>query len=354
VAYRTILAGTDDSPTATRALRHAARLTKQLRGELVVLCAFEPPAIRAEAVPGILERARAVAAEEGVDARGMLQLGPPAETIVDVANRHRVDLIVLGNQGMGRARRFSLGGVADGVAHRAPTDVLIVDTHRAGAEASSDVSSQEPAARPAKLYGSILIATDGSPTATEAARKGFELALMLRAGVTLVHVGDPIVGAIVIEDTAKGRLGKTEVGSRLLEGDPAERISQAAGEGGHDLVVVGNKGMAGTRRYVLGSVPNRVAHMAPTDVLIARTVGRTVEDLAPGHGGVVLESGRTVAAYVHQDGAVTVVSPRCTHMGCTVGWNDAEQTWDCPCHGSRYTIDGAVIQGPAERPLGPA
>jgi nucleotide-binding universal stress UspA family protein/nitrite reductase/ring-hydroxylating ferredoxin subunit len=347
MAYRTILAGTDDSPTATRALRHAARLTKQLRGELVILCAFEPPAISAEAVPAILDRARAVAAEEGVEARGILQLGPPAETIVSVANRHRVDLIVLGNQGMGRARRFSLGGVADGVAHRAPTDVLIVDTHRAGGEDET----QEAGSRPGKLYGSILIATDGSPTATEAARKGFELALMLRAGVTLVHVGDPIIGAIVVEDTAKGRLGKTEVGSRLMEGDPGERISQAAREGGHDLVVVGNKGMAGTRRYMLASVPNRVAHMAPTDVLIARTVGRTVEDLAPGHGGVVMDGGRTVAAYMHSDGAVTMLSPRCTHMGCTVGWNDTEQTWDCPCHGSRYAIDGTVIQGPAERSL---
>jgi nucleotide-binding universal stress UspA family protein/nitrite reductase/ring-hydroxylating ferredoxin subunit len=352
MAYRTILAGTDDSPTATSALRHAARLTKQLRGELLILCAFEPPTIQAEAVPGILDRARGVAAEEGVDARGMLQVGPPAETIVNVANRHRVDLIVLGNQGMGKARRFSLGGVADGVAHRAPTDVLIVDTHRESQAGEGVETAGEPTG-PIKLYRSILIATDGSPTATEAARKGFELALMLRADVTLVHVGDPVVGAIVLEDTAKGRLGRTGVETRLLEGDPAERIAEAADQGGHDLVVVGNKGMAGTRRYVLGSVPNRVAHMAPTDVLIARTVGRTVEDLAPGHGGVVLEAGRTVAAYVHADGAVTMLSPRCTHMGCTVGWNDSEQTWDCPCHGSRYAIDGTVVQGPAEKSLAP-
>jgi nucleotide-binding universal stress UspA family protein/nitrite reductase/ring-hydroxylating ferredoxin subunit len=347
VAYRTILAGTDGSVTATMALRLAARLTKQLRGELLVLCAFEPPTIDATEAPGIIERARAAAAEEGVDARGILQVGPPAETIVDVANRYRVDLLILGNQGMGKARRFTLGGVADGVAHRAPTDVLIVDTHR-----DRDAADDEDD-KPKRLYRSLLVATDGSPTATEAARKGFELALMLRAGVTLVHVGDPIVGAIVLEDTAKGKLGRTEVATRLLQGDPTQSIVRATAEGGHDLVVVGNKGMAGTRRYMLGSVPNRVAHTAPADVLIARTVGRTVEDLAPGHGGVVLEGGRVVAAFVDEEGAVTVLSPRCTHMGCTVGWNDTERTWDCPCHGSRYAWDGSVVQGPAERPLAP-
>jgi len=166
-------------------------------------------------------------------------------------------------------------------------------------------------------------------------------------------VGDPIVGAIVLEDTAKGKLGRTEVATRLLQGDPSDRIVAATAEGGHDLVVVGNKGMAGTRRYVLASVPNRVAHTAPADVLIARTVGRTVEDLAPGHGGVVLAGSRIVAAYVDDDGTVTTLSPRCTHMGCTVGWNDTDRTWDCPCHGSRYATDGRVIQGPAERPLAP-
>src|SRR2546427_11029890 len=123
MAYRTIRAGTAGPPPAPQPLRPAARLTKQLRGDLLVLCAFEPPTIEAAAVPAIIERARETAAEEGVDARGVLQVGPPAETIVDVANRHRADLVVLGNQGMGKARRFTLGGVADGVTPHAPTDV---------------------------------------------------------------------------------------------------------------------------------------------------------------------------------------------------------------------------------------
>jgi Rieske Fe-S protein len=45
------------------------------------------------------------------------------------------------------------------------------------------------------------------------------------------------------------------------------------------------------------------------------------------------------------------LSARCTHLGCIVAFNDAETAWQCPCHGSRFAVDGSVIQGPANRPL---
>jgi Rieske Fe-S protein len=64
--------------------------------------------------------------------------------------------------------------------------------------------------------------------------------------------------------------------------------------------------------------------------------------------------GSKVAAYRNQDGAVTLRSATCTHMGCLVRWNPTENTWDCPCHGSRFKPDGTVISGPAESPLGTA
>jgi len=69
-------------------------------------------------------------------------------------------------------------------------------------------------------------------------------------------------------------------------------------------------------------------------------------------GKVIERRGAKVAAYRNKDGAVTLLSAICTHMGCTVGWNTSERTWDCPCHGSRFKPTGEVISGPAEEPLG--
>ncbi|MBW3639709.1 MAG: Rieske 2Fe-2S domain-containing protein, partial [Actinobacteria bacterium] len=60
--------------------------------------------------------------------------------------------------------------------------------------------------------------------------------------------------------------------------------------------------------------------------------------------------GRT-AAYRDEAGALHAVSARCTHLGCTVRFNDAEKSWDCPCHGSRFGVDGSVLAGPAVAPL---
>ena len=72
-----------------------------------------------------------------------------------------------------------------------------------------------------------------------------------------------------------------------------------------------------------------------------------LEELAPGEAGIRELHGEKVAAYRDEDGRLHAVSGRCTHLGCLVAWNAAERTWDCPCHGSRYTYDGQVIQGPA-------
>ena len=81
---------------------------------------------------------------------------------------------------------------------------------------------------------------------------------------------------------------------------------------------------------------------------------RSLRSVKPGHGKVIRENGAQVAAYRRPDGSLTLRSATCTHMGCTVAWNDAERTWDCPCHGSRFTPDGEVISGPAQTPLAPA
>ncbi|WP_431800973.1 (2Fe-2S)-binding protein [Halobacillus andaensis] len=75
------------------------------------------------------------------------------------------------------------------------------------------------------------------------------------------------------------------------------------------------------------------------------------ENLSPGEGAVVRLNGKRAGACKDETGRVYLVDTTCTHMGCEVNWNNAEQSWDCPCHGSRFTIDGEVIEGPATKPL---
>ena len=74
-------------------------------------------------------------------------------------------------------------------------------------------------------------------------------------------------------------------------------------------------------------------------------------DLKPGEGKITEIDGQKCAASRGADGELFAVSAICTHMGCTVHWNKAETTWDCPCHGSRFTQEGEVIEGPAIAPL---
>lgn len=70
-----------------------------------------------------------------------------------------------------------------------------------------------------------------------------------------------------------------------------------------------------------------------------------------GQGALIERNGVKVAAYRDVDGTMTLRSAICTHMGCTIGWNTAERTWDCPCHGSRFKPTGTAISGPAGAPL---
>ena len=63
--------------------------------------------------------------------------------------------------------------------------------------------------------------------------------------------------------------------------------------------------------------------------------------------------GGRCAVYRDEAGDLHAVSARCTHLGCLVRFNDAELAWECPCHGSRFAVDGSVIQGPANKPLEP-
>ena len=77
-----------------------------------------------------------------------------------------------------------------------------------------------------------------------------------------------------------------------------------------------------------------------------------IDSIAPGQGGVLTRGKEKIAVWKDANGQAHAVSASCTHEGCTVTWNNADQTWDCPCHGSMFRVDGTVIHGPAVEPLG--
>ena len=78
---------------------------------------------------------------------------------------------------------------------------------------------------------------------------------------------------------------------------------------------------------------------------------RSPEDLTVGEGAWYVQEGRQLGVYRADARTFRVTDPRCTHLGCLVEWNPVEQSWDCPCHGSRFDVDGRVLDGPASLPL---
>ena len=146
------------------------------------------------------------------------------------------------------------------------------------------------------MFERILVGTDGSDTAAEAVRQATELARATGAKLDIVSAYQPISqgrlreesGEIpgdvayavgpkedvnVILETAAGpaKEAGVEVGTHAREGDPADAILTIAEEVGASVIVVGNKGMTGARRFLFGSVPNKISHHAPCSVYIART-----------------------------------------------------------------------------------
>src|ERR671916_1874077 len=146
------------------------------------------------------------------------------------------------------------------------------------------------------MFQSIVVGTDGSDTAREAVRQATDLAGRLGANIHLVSAYEPVPEGRLREErqevpedlqwmvnpredvtTTLEEVGEElkqqgiEVQTHAREGDPADAILDVAEEKGADLIVVGNKGMTGAKRFLLGSVPNKVSHHAPCSVMIIRT-----------------------------------------------------------------------------------
>jgi nucleotide-binding universal stress UspA family protein len=146
------------------------------------------------------------------------------------------------------------------------------------------------------VFASIVVGTDGSETAGEAVRQAVELAARLGAGLDIVSAYEPVPGSLlrresrqlpedvewvvnpredvdaVLREAAEvARAAGVRAETYARRGDAADAILDVAEERDADLIVVGNRGMTGARRFLLGSVPNRVSHHAPCSVLIIRT-----------------------------------------------------------------------------------
>ena len=146
------------------------------------------------------------------------------------------------------------------------------------------------------MFTRIVVGTDGSETAGEAVRQAVDLAKLTGAELSIVSAYAPVserrvrdtqdaapadvqyeigpredVNLVLDAAAAAARNDGIEVQTHPVEGDPAEAILTVAEDTKADLIVVGNKGMTGARRFLLGSVPNNVSHHAPCSVIIVRT-----------------------------------------------------------------------------------
>lgn len=146
------------------------------------------------------------------------------------------------------------------------------------------------------MFKRIVVGTDGSETAAEAVRQAIDLAKLAGATLSIVSAFQPVsrrrteaeaegapldiqyeigpredVNLVLDAAAAKARGEGIEVQTHPVEADPADAILNVAEQIDADLIVVGNKGMTGARRYLLGSVPNNVSHHAPCSVIIVRT-----------------------------------------------------------------------------------
>ena len=146
------------------------------------------------------------------------------------------------------------------------------------------------------MFDRIVVGTDGSETATEAVKTAIELAKLSKATLEIVSAYEPVpqsrlkdesegisgdvahsvnpredVELVLGNAAAEAKKAKVDVITHPREGDPADAILDVAEENNADLVMVGNKGMTGARRFLLGSVPNKISHHAPCDVWIVKT-----------------------------------------------------------------------------------
>ena len=286
--FKTILVCSEGSDSALNAARTAAAIAGEFGSEVILLNVFDdnisalpylgvwelgiPPEefrqYASKVQQDVEERTGAVFNAADVPFLPLREIGNPVEIILNVAELKSADLIIMGSRGLGGFERLTLGSVSDKVAHHASCPVLI--------ERGQSVK-----------FRRILLASDGSVKAQQAASVAFALAKWFGADLTVLNVFEPFgpdsaeaveeqpdreQGYAAVEESLRAAEKETGIAYFMHQerGHPGKVIVDYAKLGKFDLVVLGSRGLGGFDRLLLGSVSDAVLHHADSAVLIVR------------------------------------------------------------------------------------
>lgn len=279
--FKNLLVAADGSSYSLQAEETAANLAKAFNSMVIVLhvtphdikhqpypYASVPDSMRHEVESWfeqrgsqIVQQAKTLFAQEGVKAEVILEeFADPSDTILEVAQEKNCDTLILGNKGSSKIPGFALGGVTENVLRHADRAVFIV-------KGRSDFSK-------------ILVAYDGSKYAQKALNYAVQLGEKYKSKITLLSVVQTMltkiqeeaaksIGERVVSE-AESHVKGVSTDKKVEVGHPAKTIIDFAKEGDYDLIVLGSRGLNPVKRFVLGSVSDKVARHAQCSVLIIK------------------------------------------------------------------------------------
>jgi nucleotide-binding universal stress UspA family protein len=292
MALTTILSGCDLSAPSDNALERAIALAELHRARLVLVHAQADAAVAGTTDSALVTQlgevsAAVQAAEVGrltaklaeIQARGVVasvisRVGPPDEVLTTVATEEHADLIVVGTHGHTGLARFLLGSVATTTLRRAPCDVLVVRGEPVRAVFTKPLVAADFSPAGAKALGRVAeLLAPGTPVHVihawqlPAGSWGATLLGQTRFPWNTVH--EAVLSSVQAQADKLAADHDTPP-IELIQGPPAQVITEAAARGGYDLIVVGAHGKRGFRRLLLGSVAEATVGHAPCSVLVVQ------------------------------------------------------------------------------------
>jgi nucleotide-binding universal stress UspA family protein len=280
--YRKILVAVDGSDSSRNAFRQACRIARDDKSWITVLTAiplfedqFDVLSMKEKVTRTLLEEGEKtltgiirISKEEDTFIRPMLKKGSPFEVILDTVAEENYDLIVMGRRGLSNIERALVGSVTASVIAHSSRDVLVVP-------------------KDATLgWKNILLPTDGSKYSAIASNKALELATSYGSSLLAVSIVDvteefyteapdavdELIGkAKRFVDDIKKRANGLNIQTLVKEGETYEVITNLARESISDVIVMGNHGRTGVKRFLIGNVTEKVIGYAPCPVLIVKT-----------------------------------------------------------------------------------